>query len=335
MTDFYDGTEPLDEARRRQRVHDRHGAASENPRMNDAEEAVVRLVQEATAKPMIRVKAGELAEIATLAESAIIKAGLPLYRRGAVLVRPVVEEVDAAHGRKTKVAVLHPLGATHLRDLLARVVCWEKYDRRKRAWAVTNPPTDVAATVLARFGEWTFPPIAGILSTPTLRPDGTILCEPGYDRATRFYLADPPELPTIPPHPSKDDARAALALLESLLEEFPFVDDPSRAVALSVIITPVCRGAFSVAPMHVGRSPVPGSGKSYLNDVSAGVTIGQPCPVMAAGRTEEETEKRLGAALLAGQPLLSIDNVNGELGGDALCQAVERPVIVVCLSPYI
>ncbi len=50
---------------------------------------------------------------------------------------------------------------------------------------------------------------------------------------------------------------------------------------------------------------------------------------MAAGRTEEETEKRLGAALLAGQPLLSIDNVNGELGGDALCQAVERPVIEI------
>jgi putative DNA primase/helicase len=39
-------------------------------------------------------------------------------------------------------------------------------------------------------------------------------------------------------------------------------------------------------------------------------------PVMAAGRTEEETEKRLGAALLAGQPIINIDNVNGELGGD-------------------
>ena len=46
-------------------------------------------------------------------------------------------------------------------------------------------------------------------------------------------------------------------------------------------------------------------------------------PVMAAGRTEE-TEKRLGAALVA-QALISIDNVNGELGGDALCQVIERP----------
>jgi putative DNA primase/helicase len=50
---------------------------------------------------------------------------------------------------------------------------------------------------------------------------------------------------------------------------------------------------------------------------------------MAAGRTEEETEKRLGAALLAWQPLISIDNVNGELGGDALCQIIERPVVEI------
>ena len=47
-------------------------------------------------------------------------------------------------------------------------------------------------------------------------------------------------------------------------------------------------------------------------------------PVIAAGRTEEETEKRLGAALLTGQPLITIDNVNGELRGDALCQIIER-----------
>jgi hypothetical protein len=50
---------------------------------------------------------------------------------------------------------------------------------------------------------------------------------------------------------------------------------------------------------------------------------------MAAGRTEEETEKRLGAALLAGQPIISIDNVNGDLGGDALCQIIERPLVEI------
>jgi hypothetical protein len=48
-------------------------------------------------------------------------------------------------------------------------------------------------------------------------------------------------------------------------------------------------------------------------------------PLLANGRTEEETEKCLGSALLASQSLITIDNVNGELSGDALCQIIERP----------
>ncbi len=60
-------------------------------------------------------------------------------------------------------------------------------------------------------------------------------------------------------------------------------------------------------------------------DVASAISVGRACPVMAAGRDEAETEKRLGAALLAGQPLISIDNCNAELSGDALCQAVEQP----------
>jgi hypothetical protein len=62
-------------------------------------------------------------------------------------------------------------------------------------------------------------------------------------------------------------------------------------------------------------------------DVVAAISIGQFMPVIAAGPSEEELEKRLGTAMMTGQPLISIDNVNGELKGDALCQIIERPVV--------
>ena len=81
--------------------------------------------------------------------------------------------------------------------------------------------------------------------------------------------------------------------------------------------------------MHVACAPTSGTGKSFLFDIAAAIAIGHPCPVMAAGRNEEETEKRLGAALMAGQPIINIDNVNGELGGDALCQVIERPLVEI------
>ena len=51
--------------------------------------------------------------------------------------------------------------------------------------------------------------------------------------------------------------------------------------------------------------------------------------MIAAGKTEEETEKRLGALLRDAVPVVSIDNVNGELGGDMLCQLTERPLVRV------
>jgi hypothetical protein len=52
-------------------------------------------------------------------------------------------------------------------------------------------------------------------------------------------------------------------------------------------------------------------------------------PVITTGASTEELEKRLGTALMRGQPLMSVDNISGELGGDFLCQAIERPVVDV------
>jgi putative DNA primase/helicase len=183
--------------------------------------------------------------------------------------------------------------------------------------------------LLSRPGEWKFPPAVGVITTPTLRPDGSILTTLGYDPATRLILMHPPAMPEIPETPSKDQAREALDLLNSLLTEFPFVDEASRSVALSELITPVARGAMSVAPLHANSAPAFGSGKSYLVDIASAIVSGQPCPVISAGYDKFELEKRLGAAMLRGQAMISIDNVDGELRGEFLCQIIERPVVKV------
>jgi hypothetical protein len=243
------------------------------------------------------------------------------------LVRPIIETVDATRGRKTKICQLKILDTVYARDLLGRHAVWEKWDARARRDVAVNPPGDIAATMLARAGDWMFPVITGVISAPTMRPDGSLLLDPGYDAATRLLLVEPPAMPAIADHPTRQDAEAALKLIEGLLTGFPFVDDVARTVALSAIITPVVRGAFTVAPLHASRAPTAGSGKSFLWDIVAAIAIGQFMPVMSAGASEEETEKRLGATLMAGQPLISIDNISAELGGDALCQIIERPVV--------
>jgi hypothetical protein len=279
--------------------------------------------------PVIEIKDGQLSALATSAEEILIAAGVPLYQRGGILVRPIIETVDASRGRKTNVAQLRMLDAVYMRDLMGRHAIWVKYDGRNKRMNLTNPPPETAATVMARVGEWKFKAIMGVISTPTMRPDGSLLMDQGYDDVTGLLLVEPPPMPAIPDEPTEEDARAALKLLEDLLTGFKFVDGVALSVALSAMISPVVRGAFPVLPMHASRAPTAGSGKSFLFDTVAAIAIGQLMPVMSTGANTEEMEKRLGAAMLAGQPLISIDNISNELGGDALCQIIERPVVEI------
>lgn len=246
-------------------------------------------------------------------------------------MRPVTEEAPAAHGRSTVVAKLRRYCRDSLIDALSTVAEFQRYNVLEEAWLKADPPDRVGGILLAREGSWNLPRVAGVITTPTLRADGSVLCTPGYDPATRLYLVQDPnlQLPALAEHPSREDAEAALHLLSDLLVEFPFVGRIDRAVALSGLITAVVRGGLPVAPLHAFRASTPGTGKSLLVDVAATIATGRPCPVIAAGKDAEETEKRLGALLRDGVPIISIDNVEGELGGDMLCQVTERPFVRV------
>jgi putative DNA primase/helicase len=296
----------------------------------DPARAIRRIIEKVyTDRPLIRIREGELHANATEAEAALLIANAPIYRRGEQLFIPVVDQLPAAKGRTTNVARLKQVDREMMRDYLSRSADWVKWDGRSQKDVPKDPPLPVCATILSRDGEWKLPALAGVITTPTLRPNGSILSAAGYDYETRLLLQNPPILPAIPEAPSERDAKKCLQLLLELISGFPFVDEASRAVALSMLITPIVRGSMPVSPMHVATAPVAGSGKSYLVDLASALATGERAPVLAAGRTEEETEKRLSSALLAAHPIVSIDNVNGELGGDMLCQMIERPLVSV------
>lgn len=279
--------------------------------------------------PRILVTAGRIHDLASEAEQAIIAANLPIYQRGRRLVRPASQEITASRGRTTTMACFSEIGQAGALDFMSRAIGWTRYDARSKREVKIDPPRQIAEVLLARFGDWKVPVVSGIITTPTLRPDHTILREPGYDPQTRLFLASDSSLqmPPIPAAPTREQAQEALQLLDELLAGFPFVSDLDRAVALSAILTPICRGAMTVAPLHAIRANAAGSGKSYLLDTASVVATGRHCPVVAAGRDADETDKRLVGLLLSGFPIVCIDNLNGELGSDLLCQAVERPVI--------
>lgn len=288
--------------------------------------------------PTIEIQAGKLHVLADEAESALLATGAEVYQRGPFLVRPAVTEVPAAdiwvngertQNRKTLAGVLSVLEAPSTIDELSRAARWEKYNERKKAWVAADPPEKVARVLLSRSGRWRVPSAKGVINTPTLRDDGTLVTRPGFDSASGYYLALSPDfdLPAISESPSRSEAVAALNLLEGLFSEFPFVGETSRSVALSGLITPVVRPALPVVPLHGVSGPTIGSGKSFLVDLFAAVGTGRQCPVLSFGASVEELDKKLTGMLLGGMGMISIDNVRCELDSDVLCQAAERPLL--------
>jgi hypothetical protein len=280
--------------------------------------------------PTIRLVAGERPRIVSEAIDALDGADAPFYRRGLSIVNVAMIPAKTSDGSNITIPAIVPVPAQQLMHELGKAARWVKYDRRHKDWVPTDVPADVAAKIAALPNEWKFEPLSGIIATQTMRPDGSLLTETGYDEATGFLLFDPPSMPAIPDVPTRQSAHDALKILRDLLIEFPFADDPSRTVALSMLMTPVLRPALRPAvPLHVIRAPVGGSGKSYLADLASAIATGERCPVISRSPSFEETEKRLVGAALTGQPIISIDNCNGELRSEFLCQAVERPVLQV------
>jgi hypothetical protein len=76
--------------------------------------------------------------------------------------------------------------------------------------------------------------------------------------------------------PDEEDAEAALALLKDRIVEFPFVDDVSRAVGLSAIIS--CAGA-SPPPVHLVDAPGL-TGKATYSVCESWIATGQAMPAL-------------------------------------------------------
>ena len=279
------------------------------------------------ARAKIAYVPGEIARAAEEAEAALIDGGAKLFRRGSNLVRPELVETTGFKGRVTDQALLRVANVPMLVRMMSGTAIFIR--PIKGSEKAINPPEEVARCILVGQDTWRFPSVAGVVTSPTLRPDGSILASAGYDPATKLYVAKIPKLPPIPEPLTKDHAVRALADLDKLLDEFPFDDAASRSVALSGILTTVCRGAFPVAPLHAVTAPTPGSGKSYLIDVIAAVANGNFAAVFTWSTSAEENEKRIDGALLDGSSIIAIDNISMDFGGDKICQTVERPLASV------
>jgi hypothetical protein len=276
--------------------------------------------------PQIFIVAGELPRVVNEAEDALLNLGREIFSRGSMLVRPIMSKLSASNRRETESWQLIPITRPYLVEALTCAARFMKFDRRAKGFVPADAPDRVADTYLSRTGGWKLPELSGVTCAPFLRRDGSLCERPGYDPESGLLFKPGNEIfPSVPQQPSKAEADEALAVLDCLIDSFPFVSPADRSVALSAILTALDRRSMNTAPLHAYTAPAAGTGKSLLVDVVATIATGRLMPVIAQGRTEEELEKRLGAALLAGDTAISLDNCDYPLEGVFLCQALTQP----------
>jgi hypothetical protein len=162
--------------------------------------------------PTIRITPGQLSRAVVEAERALVASGSPIFSRAGTLVLPVSEIVSAADGRKTRIARLRSFCVDSLMEWVADAALFQRYDRKRKLWTDIDPPHQVVRMLLVREGRWDIPRISSVITTPTLRADGSLLIKPGYDSRTELYLLPGGlSLPSIPEHPTPSRRRKPLS----------------------------------------------------------------------------------------------------------------------------
>jgi len=280
-----------------------------------------------------------LHETQDAAEAAMLSAGLPVYQQMGRLVRAVrldASELDGDVARQEGALVVRDVQPHSLRDLMTRVANFVRVVETKEGTEdkPVGPPVSMALAYIQRVreGGGRLPVLRGIVECPTLRADGTVLAQEGYDTASGLILdTGGATFDAVPDAPTQEDAVAALAKLKWIIEGFPFVEDddgrsPSRSVALSAMLTAVCRRSLRTAPMHGFTAPTMGTGKSLLTDAVALLAMGRPATVLnqSGDGDGEEERKRLMSVLMQSDPVVVIDNVDRPMGGARMCSILTQ-----------
>lgn len=188
-------------------------------------------------------------------------------------------------------------------------------------------PPNVITEDMVNMPDQSVPPIEALVHIPTMRDDGTVHDQEGYDPQSRvWYSPDFPMTP-VPDEPSADEVAEALAQVMVPFLDFPFVEESgSRAVAIACLFDQIVR------PMVHGNRPIfifdapavngQGTGKSFLAQTIGTIVVG-------AGRVgggghwspdNRELGQRITSILRDGHNFVIFDNVTGQVNQDSLSQ---------------
>jgi hypothetical protein len=251
-----------------------------------------------------------------------------LFQRGGVLVHILRD-----HSERTVRGITRPANSARivvikeasLRERLSAVARFMKRKQSNKGEVLVqiHPPAFCVSAVAAR-GSWPgIRPLEGVLSSPTLRPDGTVLQTPGYDLATGLFYEPLGLKAEVPSAPTIDDAREACNALLEVVVDFPFAKPAHRAAWIALVLTALGRYAFQgPSPLFLIDANIRATGKSLLADAASLIVTGRTIARMSQPHDDDEMRKRITAISLGGDQMVLIDNIARELSSASLDAAL-------------
>jgi bifunctional DNA primase/polymerase-like protein len=263
---------------------------------------------------------GDLRKMATAAEKAVAKEGgqdfsAKVYVRGNSLVR-VERSAEQPHTPvfvKVPDAALQEIAASHMR--------WLKLTQKGEKHVL--PPKEVIQALVAR-AVWPQLGLAlQITECPILRPDGTVLNEPGLDTLTGTLYLPNAEYLRVPDEPTKAEQEMAKDLVADAFSDFPFQSPEHKSAAIAAALTPVARSAFEgPVPLFLFEAPDGGTGKDLCARTCGIMGTRQQPASETFSEDVNEMRKRITSHAIEGSRIVLLGNVEGELGGAPLEDAL-------------
>jgi hypothetical protein len=274
----------------------------------------------------IVVEPTEMNSVIDEAEAAIA-ADDNIFSRSYSLVRVLAvgnDESKHQPDRPADTPVIAPVEDATLTESLCRHAVFLKptIDRKGNEFLKPITPPPLAVSGLQARGTWpSIRRLEGIIEAPTIRPDGSILDNCGWDERTGLLLIPSGKFKPIPSTPSREDARRAADQVLDLVVDIPFKNERHRAGWLAATLTVVGRPAIlGPVPMFGFDANLRSSGKTKACDASYNVAAGRNMPRKAYPEDDAEMRKVLTSIALAGDRVTLFDNIatGGVVGGPSL-----------------
>jgi hypothetical protein len=278
--------------------------------------------------PVIRTEPNQVSDIVDQIEYALMLGNKNLYQRSGKIIYPCAIKGLSHNGEETFTPGVEDVSLNRLFEFADSVAVYEKFGNKR--WNICDAPRSFVGVLRERGGDLCFPVLRATVSTPLVFPDGRILDQPGYDAASGL-LYDPQgeEFPAIPQQPTREDAIAALKVINEPLEHYRFRDGSdtdktaanefglvSRSVAHSFLITGPIRPALDLAPGYVISASSKGSGKGKLVALVSILAVGDKPRTITQGPDNEEFEKRVVSELRVNTGMISVSNCTRPIEGD-------------------